>query len=135
MSSKYLSKNDLALIERVKATYLKRALCLAKNAPSRITYELTKQPFYIEELRTRILLPSTRAYQVFLQELYPKEADIWIDFYRTDAMMTSKWKEPGYELRHSVTWYATHGFHHRSCRRKNYHDPDLNCVCALCGKL
>jgi hypothetical protein len=99
----YLSKNDLALIERVKATYLKKVLCLAKNAPSRITYELMKQPFYIEELRTIILLPSTREYQVFLQELYAKKADIWIDFYRTDAMMTSEWKEPGYKLRHSIT--------------------------------
>jgi hypothetical protein len=58
----HLSKSDLALIERVKATFLKKVLCLAKNAPSRITYELTRQPFYIEELRTRILLPATRAY-------------------------------------------------------------------------
>jgi hypothetical protein len=131
----HLSKNDLALIERVKATYLKKVLCLAKNAPSRITYELMRQPLYIEELRTRILLPATRAYQVFLQELHAKKADIWIDFYRTDTMTTSDWKEPGYKLRHSVTRYAAHGFHHRLCRRKNYHDPDLKCICEFCGKL
>jgi hypothetical protein len=131
----HLSKNDLALIERVKAMYLKKVLCLAKNAPSRLTYELTRQPFYIEELRLRILLPSTREYQALLQELHAKKADIWADFYRTDAMMTYDWKKPGYELRHSITRYAVHGFHHRLCRKKNYHDRDLNCVCELCGKL
>jgi hypothetical protein len=70
----HLPKNDLALIERVKAMYLKKVLCLAKNAPSRLTYELTRQPFYIEELRLRILLTSTREYQALLQELHAKKS-------------------------------------------------------------
>jgi hypothetical protein len=91
----HLSKNDLALIERVKAMYLKKVLYLTKNAPSRLTYELTRQPFYIEELRLRILLPSTREYQALLQELHAKKADICTDFDKTDAMMTSEWKKPG----------------------------------------
>ena len=58
----HLKKSDLKLLENVKARYLKKALCLAKNTPSRLVYELTREPFYVEEIRLRIMLPSTTQY-------------------------------------------------------------------------
>ena len=47
----YLTKRDFMELERIKATLLKKAMCLSKYTPSRLVYELTKEPFYIEELR------------------------------------------------------------------------------------
>ena len=41
----YLKKKDLELLEKVKATFLKRALGVSKTTPSRMVYELEREPF------------------------------------------------------------------------------------------
>ena len=130
----YLKKGDLAKIEKLKATYLKRVLCLSKFTPSRLVYELAREPFYIEELRLKLLLPATEAYKDLLQELHEKKGEIWEKFYVTDAMTSREWTEGGYELRHTVTRLAVHGFHHKLCNTKSFHDPGPQCICARCGE-
>lgn len=54
-----LKIRDFERIENVKARFLKSALRVGKTAPTRMVYVLTREPFYVEELRTRLLLPST----------------------------------------------------------------------------
>ena len=48
------------------------------------------------------------------------------------AMMTSEWTKPNYALRHIVTQYAVHGFHHKVCAAKRFHEPSDGCVCMFC---
>ena len=55
----YLTERDFMELEMMKATFLKKAICLSKFTPSGLVYELAKEPFYIEELRCQLLLPST----------------------------------------------------------------------------
>lgn len=129
----HLSKRNLAALERVKSIYLKKALCLSKYSLSRLTYEMVKEPFYIEDLRLEMLLPSTTAYNELIEELQMKKNDIWMDFYTTEAMTNADWMEADYDLRHTVTRFAVHGFHHRICSVNGFHEPDGNCVCNLCG--
>ncbi|KAJ4437583.1 hypothetical protein ANN_17728 [Periplaneta americana] len=123
----HLRKNNLADIERVKATFLKKALCLSKYTPSRLTYILSKEFFNIEDLRYQLLLTSTKAYEDLLQELKAKRADICTEFYATDAMMNTEWKKANYELRH-VMRFAVHGFHFKLCSVEKYHQPNDHCV-------
>ena len=47
----HLNKDNLQDIERIKASFLKKALGLSKFTPSRITYLLSKEPFYLSKLR------------------------------------------------------------------------------------
>ncbi|KAJ4451621.1 hypothetical protein ANN_03090 [Periplaneta americana] len=115
----HLTKNNLSDIERVKATFLKKALCLSKYTPSRLTYVLSKESFYIEDLRYQLLLTSTKAYDDLLQELKAKRAEICMEFYVTDAMMNTEWKKANYELRHVMTRFAVHGFHFKLCSVEN----------------
>lgn len=129
-----LSKKNLEDIERLKAAFLKKALALSKYTPSRLTYELAREPYFIEELRQQLLLPSTESYQNLIQELKCKKEEIWTEFYSTDAMLCSKWKSANYDLRHTMTRYATHGFHHKICSNQKFHQPDINCMCKLCFK-
>lgn len=129
----HLGPNSLRLLETVKSTYLKKAAGLSKFAPSRAVYELTREPFLIEELRLTLYLPTTASYNIVLNELQRKKEDLWIDFYTTDAMTSEDWKQPNYELRHLVTRLAVHGFHHRLCETKAFHDPGPECVCERCG--
>ncbi|PSN37056.1 hypothetical protein C0J52_20892, partial [Blattella germanica] len=88
----------------------------------------------IEELRLKLLLPATEAYKDLLQELHKKKGEIWEKFYVTDAMTSREWTEGGYELRHTVTRLAVHGFHLKLCNTKSLHDPGPQCICARCGE-
>ena len=49
-------------------------------------------------------------------------------------MMNTEWTKAGYALRHLMTRFAVHGFHHRICNRDTYHEPDESCVCKLCER-
>ena len=129
-----LTITNLSTIEKVKARYLKRILGIGKSAPSRLTYVLAKETFFIEDIRAQFWLPNTKAYEKTLHLLNEKKNAIWPDFYTTDAITTADWKQPNYELRHIVTRYATHGFHHKLCRNQRFHQPEEECVCKVCNE-
>ncbi|KAJ4444982.1 hypothetical protein ANN_06781 [Periplaneta americana] len=82
-----LKKKNLEDIEKVKARFLRRALSLSKYTP----YALAKEQFFIEELHSELLLPSTEGYRKLLQELNKKKQKIWPDFFSTDAMIYGDW--------------------------------------------
>lgn len=127
-----LNRSNLNQIEKVKATYLKRILCISKFSPSRLAYELARETFYIEDLRHQLLLPATEQYVTLRSELRSKKNQIWDDFYTTHAMTSHDWKRASYDLRHVTTRLAIHGFHFKLCKTKSYHDPNPMCICDLC---
>ena len=59
-----LMVSDLDRLEKIKTCFLKRPLGLGKTAPSRMTYELARETFFIEYIRIR-LLPSTGPYKKY----------------------------------------------------------------------
>lgn len=128
-----LKKKNLEDIEKVKAHFLKRVLSLSKYTPSRLTYVLTKEQFFIEELRLDLLLPATEAYKDLLRELTTKKQEIWPEFFATDAMIYRDWTDARYDLRHIMTRVAVHGFHHQICTTEKYHNPEDKCKCKFCG--
>lgn len=127
-----LTTNDLRTIEAVKSRFLKAVLGVSKYTKSRLVYELAKESFLLEDLRLEHNLPSTSCYTRVLLERVEKRKEIWIDFYSTEAMVDRSWTEANQDLRHFVNSLATHGYHHKICSTKTYHQPDENCVCELC---
>lgn len=128
-----LKVSDLETIEKVKASFLKRTLGVSKFTRSRLVYVLTREDYLIQEIRNRMLLPSTTALQVALGRREQKRMDIWWEFYSTDAMTKWDWTQSNYDLRHVITRFACHGFHHAVCTNKRFHEPCDSCVCELCG--
>ena len=128
-----LRSKDLQTLENVKARFLKKTLGVSKYTLSRLVYVLAREPFLLEELRTKCNLPYTPNWKKALDERIRKREDIWEEFYTTEAMINRAWTDTNQELRHFVTSLATHGYHHRICRTKSFHEPDVNCVCDLCG--
>jgi hypothetical protein len=128
----HLTKRNLRDIERVKSTFLKRAMCLSKHTPSRLTYVLARETYAIEDIRQKWLLPNTAAYVDLVQEVNAKRKEIWLEFYGTDAMGNTDWMRAKYILRHLITRFAVHGIHHKICSVKNDVIGD-QCVCQLCG--
>jgi hypothetical protein len=44
----------MGTIEKVKARFLKKLLCLSRYTPSCVVYILAKEPFFIEDLANRL---------------------------------------------------------------------------------
>lgn len=130
----YLSRRQLQELENLKPRYLKRVLGVSKFSLSRYTYVLTRETFLVEDLRLQMLLPPTPAYEELLRELQMKRDSISEEFYTTDAMINKDWMRAEYEMRHVVTRFAIHGFHHRICTRKSFHQACHECICALCSE-
>ena len=126
---------DLKIIESVKSRFLKRVLGVSKLTPSRLTYELAQEPFFIEELRWRLQLPSTKAEAEFIRSRWKKRDEITQEFYATDAMLDRSWMQPNSNMRSALTRLAVHGFHHKLCKRQGFHEPTEQCKCVLCDKL
>ena len=128
-----LTKKDLATIEGVKAKFLKAAMGISKYTRSCLMYELARENFLIEELRTKLLLPSTKSGEEHLEDRRKKREEIPLEFYGTDGMIYHNWANANQRLRHVVIKLAVHGYHHKICNNTSYHDPSENCMCSLCG--
>lgn len=130
----HLSQKQLQELESLKPRFLKRALGVSKFALSRYVYVLARETFLVEDLRTQLLLPSTPPCEELLRDLRRKRDYISESFYATDAMLNKDWMRAEYDLRHVVTRFAIHGFHHRICTRRSYHQACQDCICVLCQK-
>jgi hypothetical protein len=82
----------------MKARYLIRVLGVSQHTRSRLVYEVVKETFFIEDLKTSLMLPRMTAYKDALRELNNKKKDIWEDFYTTEVMTNRKWTETNYQL-------------------------------------
>lgn len=130
----YLTTRNLRNLEAVKARFLKAALGLSTNMPSRLVYKFARETFLIEDLRIARMLPSSKQADELLAERRRKRDEIWEDFFSTDTMVDRNWTGPNQELRSELTRLAMHGFHHKMCMKSGYHEHTENCVCSLCGK-
>ena len=54
---------QLLELEKMKARYLKRVLGVSQPTRSRLVYELAKETFFVEDLKTSLMLPTTTAYK------------------------------------------------------------------------
>ena len=81
----YLTPTQLRNVELLKARFLKRTLGLSKYTPSRLVYVLSRETFFIEDLRTRLLLCYTDSYNEVFGERTRKREEIWAEFYTADG--------------------------------------------------
>jgi hypothetical protein len=65
-------------------------------------YELAKETFFVEDLKTSLKLQTMTAHKDALREMNNNKKDIWEGFYTTEAMTNRKWKETTYQLRHNL---------------------------------
>jgi hypothetical protein len=130
-----LKTSDLNILESVKATYLKKTLCLSKYTRSRLVYELIFTAHFVGELESKFELGQTDQFMSFIHNNSTKRRLIDRDFYNSDVFKSDEWKKPLAAARRQVlTRLAVHGFHHCICSNKKYHLEYAECVCSLCGQ-
>jgi hypothetical protein len=54
----HLTGKNMETIEKLKATFLKKVICLSKYTPSRLVYILARESFFSKYLRYQLQLPS-----------------------------------------------------------------------------
>jgi hypothetical protein len=128
----YLTCKQLQELEKMKARYLKRVLGVSQHNRLRLVYELAKETFFVEDLKTSLMLPTTAAYKDALRELNDKKG-IWEDICTREAMTNWKWTETNYQLRNVIKRIAVHGFHFKFCSDARFHEPNDECRCKLCS--
>ena len=101
--------------------------------PSRMVYELAREPFLIEELRFSHHLPSTVHYDELLAERKRKCSEINMAFCATEAMINWDWMNTDQPQWHVLTHFSVHGFHYKICVKAGFHRADEDCMCSLCG--
>ena len=131
----HLNERNLATLESVKSTYIKRAIGVAKNTRSRLVYLLARETFLIEDLRTIFPQPNTTASENLLKSLIKRREEVPTDFYGTGAMIDRNWTTANFEMRHLLTRLAVHGFHHVICNNPSFHEPSDSCKYTLCDQL
>jgi hypothetical protein len=72
-------------LEKVKAGYLKRALCVAQTTKSRLVYALADTIFLVEEIRKLFKLSETLNFKLYRELQYSKLASIDENFHKTKA--------------------------------------------------
>src|SRR5699024_6155254 len=89
---------------------------------------------FVEYLRNSLKLEQTPALSQFLRDHERKQLEIPASFYESFAMLQNTWKQPDRPLRHVLTRFAAHGFHHKICRISRFHEAgSADCRCTLCG--
>ena len=129
-----LKTSDMEKIEAVKARYIKRAIGISKYAPNRMVYAIARETYFLEDVRNKILLPSTEAYREAIARRKQKEKEINPNFFGTDAMVNRQWMENNQPQRHAIVGLAIHGYHHLMCTTKEFHHSNDKCVCKTCEK-
>jgi hypothetical protein len=83
----------------------------------------------------RLVMQATAATQQCSKQTNNTEMEegerIWCDFYTKESTMNRDWTKPNYNLRHTVSYLAVHGFHHKTYVLNSYYLPDENCQCEL----
>lgn len=127
-----LKTRDMEKIESVKARYLKKAIGISKYAPNRMTYAITRETYFLDDVRNTMLLPSAEAYRKAIARKKQKEKENNTEFFGTDAMINTQWMESNQPQRHAIVGLAIHGYHHLMCTNKKFHQPNDQCVCESC---
>ena len=130
---KHLSEKNLGDLDRVKSTFLKRALGVHSNSRNRLVYLLSDTPLFMEDLRRSLRLEETPAYKDFIVTQENKMADIDPAFWSTPAMTNNSWRESNRPHRQVVTRFSIHGYHHVLCTTEGCYSPSVHCRCRFCG--
>ena len=83
----------------------------------------------LHELHIEPVLDYIHQYQ---NRIRKREVDI--EFYGISAMIDKNWKKANQEQRQVGTRFAIHGFHHKLCKNKEFHNPTADCECGFCEK-
>ena len=125
----------LAILESVKATFLKRCLGVAVHTRNRLVYALTGEGSFIEELMSRNHLERHIAVEEYVQSFNRKVRDVLEgDFFRgTPVGRSMDWKGAGRPGRSLVVRVSLHGLHRDFCFNRRCFEATLDCKCRYCG--
>ena len=130
-----LTSSNLEDLDRIKAAFLKKALCLHKSASSTVAHELASTGSLSEDLKEKGFLfneDEWKHYQRKKEERALRHCSH--QFHMAPAFQFDDWKKQNFSTRHFYTRASDHGFHFKLCQFYKCHDPNDDCVCIFCNQ-
>lgn len=129
----HLTYANFGLLEKVFCVFMKRVLCLHSASRSRFIYVLGGCGPSIEEIRIRLKVPPTDAFNQFLSDWQQKVVVAMRQVRTLDVFHTKEmWEGTSCGDRHVYTRYMVHGYHHLICEKTFFHEVDAECRCRYC---
>lgn len=124
-----LSVANFGTIDKIKATFFKQVLCLSMNASNTKTLLMIDEPHMSEELH---IFGTSQHLIARRLKLIRKKSEVEDEFFDSLVFSQSNWMLCN-ALRHPITRFSLHGFHHLICQNKCYCPFSCNNQCILCG--
>jgi hypothetical protein len=128
------SKNFYSDLDKIKYTFLKRALCLHISTSNRKVMVMCATRPLSEDIAHMFLLPLTDCLSQHLAAVEERIALVDPSIYQSIAVQQTRWRNPCQKHRHVVTRFSAHGFHHLLCCSSGWHSPKDSCKCKICGE-
>ena len=129
----FLTPPQLLTLDSIKATFLKRALCVHISTSNTLVFRMCDESSMVEELARNHPIKRT-SLEIYEAQRREKIARLEEDgFSNGPAFHNTTWKKEKQKFRHIVTRTTVHGFHFRICQNEAYHSPNDSCVCKLCN--
>lgn len=132
--SPFLTLRHLVDIDKIKTTFLKRALGLHKNVSNTLTLMIAGENSLIEDLKQKLDINDDVWTKYLERRVINIESKIESDYLLGLAFQSDRWRKSDQRDRHFITRFTAHGFHFKICDLANFHDANEDCVCRLCGE-
>jgi len=127
----------LAMMESVKATFVKKCLGVATCTSNRLVYSLLGQRSFVEELMMKHDLPLTPEVALYLKEFRVKIRGVLEDGFLgiTPAGQDARWREAGRPGRSLVIRASLGGLHNEFCYNLRCFEATSECICRHCSEI
>ena len=132
--SELLTTNQLIILDKIKARFLKRCLGLPKNSSNSLVFLMSDELSMGKEVSSHFKLgpPAENSYNLIMER---KMTELKCNgFLEGPAFKSNKWKEENQTNRHFITRITSNGLHNKICSQTHFHIPSLNCKCKLCDQ-
>lgn len=131
-----LKSTHLLNLDKIKATFYKRALSVHKSSSNTLIFHMTGVERYGESIIARYGNMINPEHIEKYRNIVEEKNMIFTVSNFTDgpAFKSNMWKNHCQQNRHLITRYTVHGFHHKICWRKEYHTEFDHCICNLCNQ-
>src|SRR5690606_22796173 len=131
--SRYLKASNLREVDRSKAQFLKKCLCLSKNTSNTLVLSICNEKSEVHTLQDKFVFNAAELAN-YTGRLYRRRQELNMEYQQLGPAFTStRWMDAGQRNRHIITRCTVHGFHFMICTRSHCYNITQDCSCKICG--
>ena len=130
-----LSVSHLKELDKTKAFFFKRALCLHESASSTLALEMAGETSLCSQLKVNGFEFEEQVWQDYCDFREERVLNACYEYGSAGpAFVNNCWRKKEQKNRHVYTRSTAHGFHFKICIFKDCRQPTEECRCVLCDE-